>query len=244
VLTIREVMTNNDGSTATFNFNGGTLKATGATANFVNLGGASQKAYVKAGGAIINSNGFDVTIPEALLTDAVSTGGGLTKQGTGTLTLSNANTYSGATTVNSGTLAVGASGSISSSTLVDIKDGAEFNTTAQSFTMLAAQTFKFTLNPAGSGSTGLINAASLDITAGVVDFATLGSLDDSAYVIASYTSKTGSAFATVNNLPSGYTIDYGYNSGSQIALVVPEPGTFAMLLGGIGMLSLFRRRRA
>jgi hypothetical protein len=32
--------------------------------------------------------------------------------------------------------------------------------------------------------------------------------------------------------------------GTTIADVVPEPGTFAMLLGGMGMLTLFRRRRA
>jgi hypothetical protein len=162
---------------------------------------------------------------------------------TSQMNLAAANTYTGATTVTLGTLAVGAAGSISNSTLVDIKAGATFDTTAQSFTMLGAQTFKFTLNPASTGSAGLLNAASLNITAGVVDFTTLGSLDDSAYVIASYTSKTGSAFATVNNLPSGYTIDYGYNSGTQIALVVPEPSTFAMLLGGFGMLLGFQRSR-
>jgi len=38
------------------------------------------------------------------------------------------------------------------------------------------------------------------------------------YVIASYTSLTGT-FNTVNGLPSGYSVDYAYNGGTQIALV-------------------------
>ena len=145
--------------------------------------------------------------------------------------------------MNVGTLAIGPSGSISASTNVNIADGATFDTTAQSFTMLGTQTFKFTLNPASTGSAGLLAAAALDITSGTVDFATLGTLDDSAYVIASYSSLAGAAFNSVSNLPSGYSIDYGYNGGTRVVLVVPEPATFALLLSGIGMLALIRRRR-
>jgi hypothetical protein len=44
-------------------------------------------AFVKAGGAVIDTQAFNVTISQDLLTDVVSTGGGLTKQGAGTLTL-------------------------------------------------------------------------------------------------------------------------------------------------------------
>ena len=107
-LTIRQVMTTNDGGTATFNFNGGMLKATGTDANFLILGGANQKAVVKTGGAIVDSNTFNVTIAQALLHDTTlgaTADGGLTKSSAGNLTLTSAqNDYTGNTTVNGGTL--------------------------------------------------------------------------------------------------------------------------------------------
>jgi hypothetical protein len=73
--------------------------------------------------------------------------------------------------------------------------------------------------------------------------AELGPLDDLAYVIADYTALTGTAFASVSNLSDGFSIDYHHNGSTQIAVVVPEPSTFATFLGGIGALGLLRRRR-
>jgi autotransporter-associated beta strand protein len=169
-------------------------------------------------------------------------GATLTKTGTGTLELAAANTYSGGTIVSEGTLALGASGSISDSTLVDIKAGATFDTTAQSFVMLGSQTFIFTIDPTGVGSAGLLNAGSLDISSGVVTFVTLGELNDSVYILANYTGLVGTQFASVT-APTGYTINYSYE-GNQIALeVIPEPGSTAMVLFGLGMLVGFRRVR-
>jgi fibronectin-binding autotransporter adhesin len=92
--------------TTTFNFNGGTLKSSASTATY--LTGLSS-AVVKAGGALINTNGFNDTIGQNLLTGG-GTDGGLTKSGLGTLTLTGANTYHGGTTVNAGTLALNATG--------------------------------------------------------------------------------------------------------------------------------------
>ena len=48
-------------------------------------------------------------------------------------------------------------------------------------------------------------------------FDIVASLDDPAYILASYTSKTGSAFASITP-PPGYVLNYAYN-GNQIALV-------------------------
>jgi autotransporter-associated beta strand protein len=117
-LTIREVMTNNDSGTAAFNFNGGTLKATGATANFINLGGAGQSANILAGGAIIDSNGFNLTIPQPLA--SAGSDGGLTKQGAGSLTLPAASAYDGPTTITGGTLIIATAGTINTSSGVTI----------------------------------------------------------------------------------------------------------------------------
>lgn len=161
---------------------------------------------------------------------------------TSNLILSGSNAYTGETNVTLGTLVLASTGSIVNSTGVNLNAGGTFDTTAQSFTMLSGQTFEFTLNPAAGGSAGLLNAGALNIAAGTVDFVTLGPLDDAVYVIANYTSLTGAAFATVNSLPGGYTLDYAYNGGTQIALVlVPEPGT--ALLAGMGLLAVLVRLR-
>ena len=96
--------------TSTFNFNGGTLKALDNRdvpwAQLIGGDNAITHAYVKAGGAVIDTNGFNVLVGQDLEGDIVSTGGGLTKNGEGTLTLSGANTYTGNTKVNQGTLTI------------------------------------------------------------------------------------------------------------------------------------------
>ena len=68
---------------------------------------------VDAGGATVNTNGYDVT-----LTGNISDGtgsGGVAEVGGGTLTVSGNNTYSGGTTVASGTLVVSGASSLPSS---------------------------------------------------------------------------------------------------------------------------------
>jgi fibronectin-binding autotransporter adhesin len=143
----------------------------------------------------------------------------LTKVGSGTLTLTGTNTYTGTTTVNGGTLALGATGPISTSSGVTIAAGAALDATgATPFAMSASQTVTFKVDGTGTGSSGLLKAAALDITNAHVAFTIVNPLDDTAYVLATYTSLTGTAFATAT-APAGYTINYSYNGGTQIALV-------------------------
>lgn len=107
----------------TFNFNGGTLKATTASATYME---GLTRANVRNGGAVIDSNGVDVTIAQPLLhSDLIgdnAVDGGLTKNGGGMLTLAGTSTYTGATTVNGGSLVV--NGSISTSLLTTVQTGA------------------------------------------------------------------------------------------------------------------------
>jgi MYXO-CTERM domain-containing protein len=134
-LAIGQVLTTQNSGTVAFNFNGGTLKAAAATAAFFDLGGASQRANVRDGGAIIDTNGFNVTVAQALLHSNVggdnATDGGLTKNSAGTLTLSGANTYTGATLINAGTLALASTGSLAS-TQITAASGATFDVSAVS----------------------------------------------------------------------------------------------------------------
>jgi autotransporter-associated beta strand protein len=120
-------------SVTTYNFNGGTLTANQfnlfqgsnpagqlVTVNFngtVITAGASDPssssfflgalsgltADVQPDGAIFNTNGFNDTV-SALLLSGTSTDGGVTKEGVGTLTLTNANAYVGPTTIDAGIL--------------------------------------------------------------------------------------------------------------------------------------------
>lgn len=97
MLTVNQVLRHN--GTANFNFNGGTLRANSSQTAFMT---GLTLASVKSGGAVIDTQAYNVTIGQPLLDGGG--GGGLTKLGSGTLTLSGASTYTGATTISAGTL--------------------------------------------------------------------------------------------------------------------------------------------
>lgn len=124
---------------AELRFNGGTLKATdnNGTNNFI-PDSANLTSKVQAGGAVIDTNGFNITIADNLEHDTVlgaTADGGLTKNGTGTLTLTAANTFTGKTTVAAGALALSGAGSVASSPWIEVKSGASLNVTAATQTL-------------------------------------------------------------------------------------------------------------
>lgn len=167
----------------------------------------------------------------------------LVKEGTGKWVLAGVSTYTGTTNINAGTLVLASTSSINNSDAVAIDSDATFDTTAKSFVMLSNQEFNFTLDAAGAGSAGRLVAGALNIGTGVVNLNVIGSLDDSVYILADYTSLTGTQFQSVTTV-AGYTVDYAYNGGTQIALVaVPEPAAAALLTGGLCAVLFFRRNR-
>lgn len=124
--------------TSTFNFNGGTLQAqTNMDAPWLPFMGNLTNAFVKAGGAVIDSNGFNVLVSQPLLEDSGSPGGGLTKLGGGQLELTASGTYTGEVVVEEGTLFANSGNApndrvFSYATSVTVKSGAILRANANS----------------------------------------------------------------------------------------------------------------
>lgn len=106
VLRVRQIRQGNTGATkAEFNFNGGTLLAKSSLATFFQ---DLQAAYVQPGGAIIDTTNNNVTLNQPLLASTAPTvSGGLTKLGSGTLTMGGASSYAGPTILREGTFVTG-----------------------------------------------------------------------------------------------------------------------------------------
>jgi len=192
---------------------------------------------------------------------------GLSKTGPGTMRLTATNTFTGATNVDAGTLLV--NGSLAAASAVTVAGGATLGGSGSvggSVSVLSAGflspgnsigtlevgsvglggTLFIEYDGAGSGSIDRLDVlGGFDITSATVAFSSLGApLDDAAYVFATYGSLTGTQFASVVDLPSGYQIDYVYDGNSIALIPVPEPTTLALAAIGAGFaLGLWLRSR-
>ena len=140
---------------ATFNFNGGTLRATADSADYMlDLVVVS----VQDSGGIIDNDGHAITITKPLLHGGVAdTDGGLVFKGAGTTTLGGVNTYTGPTTIEAGTLAMAVGSDLHDDTAVVIKTGAKLqldeNITVYSLTFDSKGQLGGTWGAVGSGAT-------------------------------------------------------------------------------------------
>lgn len=141
---------------------GGTVDISGLTS-----GGMTSGSIEGAGNYVLGANTLTTgSLNTSTQLDGVisGTGGGVSKVGTGTLTLTGTNTYTGATTISSGTLALSSFGSISSSSVVTVNSTLDISGSAVAFSLITTL--------AGS-SRGVVNTGgnSLVITNGSSEFA-------------------------------------------------------------------------
>ena len=230
----------------------------------LDLAGYNQTINSLSGGGSVALGSAQLTVGSGTFAGPISgTSGSLSKTGAGTLTLTGTNSYTGATSVAQGILLVngqhnnggtytvssgatlGGSGSIYAP--VNIQNGGYFSP-GQSIGQMNVYnnvdldgTLKIEAD-AMMKQIDLLAVSGLDITNATVDFDIAGILYQEAYVFGAYNLLTGSCFANVIDLPEGYMIDYDYNGGKALALVVvPEPATICLL--GLGALGLLRRKR-
>ena len=213
--TLQTTLINAGGGTGTktINFDGGTLKALASNAPFIS---GMTSANVLAGGAIIDTNGYNDTISQALVSGA-SPDGGLTKLGAGTLTLSAVNTYTGPTTISAGTLRLGDGTTNNGSVAGDIVNNGALvfanpmplvygGTISGSGTLVKNGAGALSLTADNSGFSGSVtinagallaaNAAGSALGTGGVTIQTGGSLGGSGFV---GSGASPAAIATVSN---------------------------------------------
>jgi autotransporter-associated beta strand protein len=218
--------------------NGGTLSLSAMIANLTSGSGAFQ---LGTGGGVIDTAGFSTTLGTAVNNVSGQTGS-LTKTGTGTLTLSNANGYTGATIVSNGTLVV--NGSLAESVVtvasnatlsgtgtingaVTIHDGGIFApgplsgtgtlTLSNSLTTASGAQLHFALGTSSdlAAVTGALNLG------GTLNITNAGGFGVGTYTLFTYTgalNTLGLALGTTPDASLVYTFDT--NTTGQVKLVI------------------------
>jgi len=185
----------------------------------------------------------------------------LLSKGSGVLDLTGANTYTGTTTVTNGTLRVNGShvgggsysilngGVLGGTGLIDaavqvaaggtVAPGNYIGTLTISNSFDLDGTLQIELqNGAGpGGASDLLDVNGFfDITNGTLQWIFSETLTNDFYVFAEYDTFSGGPFLDAGVLPGGYMIDYTFGANNnQIALVIPEPSTFALLTLGVAL---------
>ncbi len=241
---------NLSGASSNLVLNGGTLQITGTgLTSFTGLGRTNP--------VVFNSGvyvGLDINnVGNTFIADQVLNqgSGGLTKLGTGTLQLNQANTYTGATMISAGTLQLGsgtAAGSLNTGSGINIASGATF---AVNQTDTVTQGTDFSSTIIGAGSLANVGSGTLVLNAPTYHTgntsATLGNitLSHALAIQNSALNTTGSGFVTLSGVTtptfgglanSGTTrnlatvISTGYGSVTNLTL---NPQSGSVTYGGV-----------
>ena len=191
---------------------------------------ASTGSIVTFNGNIQNQD----AVPGANVVPVSINGGGI-------VSLNGNNTYTGPTTVAAGTTLQG-TGSLTSSLTVNgiLAPGNSIGTLIVGDTAFGSgSSFAVEL---GAGTSDLLAVnGNLDITLATLNLSGLAD-NVTSYTIATYTGSRTGNFTSIVGMPGGYTLDYGTGTNSAIMLMVPEPGTWALLAFSLTTVMILRRR--
>ncbi len=260
-------LTNNVTLNNAINLNGSGPSSNGAveaTAGTNTLSGAitlQSNSHIQADvGAVLNLTGnvnlgaFNLEVDgngnSTILTPGVisGVGGSLTMDGTGTLALSGANTYSGATTINGGTLEARSAGAlgVNGTTTTAAAGGATLALNNAAGMTIANE--NLTLNGAGVGGNGALrNVAGANTWSGTVALASSSSIgvDASTLTISGVISgansltKVGAGTLVVSNAANTYTGATNINAGTlQLGGANRLPTGTAVTIASGGTLNL------
>ncbi len=238
--------------TATFNFGGGTLLANTAFSSTLPM-----TLTGTGGAASVDTQNYAVT-----LSGILSGSGGITKLGSGTLTLSGANSYAGTTTVKAGMLELGtaaetpvlsgAGADIQGGKLVlDYTAGSDIASTVQSL-LKSGKIENSTAGAYGLGWTDDTTNCKVTVVCTVagdanLDYSVNGA--DLGTVLANF-NKTGMNWrqgdfnydGSVNGADLGVVLA-NFNRSVSLSAAVPEPSTLGMaLLAAVALLATIRHR--
>lgn len=243
---------------ASITLNGGLLQARADQDDFLSEFDAGDVVFA-TGGAYFDTNGFAIGI-QAVLSGV----GGFTKIGSGTLTLSAANTYTGSTTVKAGTLLI--TGDSSASASVHVENGGTLGgegkvhaVTVDEGGTLAADTLTIEEDlTLSTGSVALFQGGDQVDVGGLLTLEddwtltlTSGFQDGGSTIFFTYGSLAALSDLTPNfDLTALGFIPTGElsltDTGSSIILngvsAIPEPATGVLVAGGV-LLLLLRRQR-
>lgn len=258
LITAREIArganTNGGGSDSSIvNLNGGILQTTAAIPElFLNFGNtATNGVLVSAGGASIDTNGFDSASSKPLRENAASTGGGLSKLGAGTLTLAGPNGYGGATTIHAGTLTLsGANDILPVATTVAVAGGCTLDLGGNSQTVktlaLGAGSYDATVTQGDlivQGYTGNLNLSPAQTTNGQAVTLDMSGLRTFTYGDSSKVIQIGGGGTYGNTLALSLSVATNTLSASALSMYMGGSGSWpfngaTLRLGAANTLNL------
>jgi autotransporter-associated beta strand protein/T5SS/PEP-CTERM-associated repeat protein len=252
------------------NLNGGTIVAIGANTTFMQ---GLDDTRVQGGGATFDTNGFAITVAQALVHDSnlgLTPDGGLTKAGLGELQLTGANTYTGPTFVNAGALNVAAGGSLTSNVtvtgpgtlrgsgtidgVVTVNGAFEpgvLTLVNDNLSLNSSSTTTLELGGTLAGSFDRVTGISLLTLDGPITISLTGGFNPSngdSFDVFDFTSVNAAAFnigteLILPPLAAGLSWNTGGFVANGVLAVVPEPNSAAVLFAAMTLLAGVNRRR-